>query len=530
MKLFKKIALSTVGAVMAIGVGIGAVFGNGLMKANALDETYTYVTGNGSGDGNVWTYDTGNFLMVHRKNGSSNNIASTYAELRVYASHSMEITPKVAGSMYITAVVVTASSSSYATAMSNATVVAGVDSAGASSHSGGSAAASVTTFDFSDVTNCGFVKFTLAAQSRTVSWKITYIDASAPVVPVEGISLNHDSVSVKATKTVTLTATVTPADATNSLVDWSSDDEAVATVVGGVVTGVAEGTATITATTRDGGFTADCEVTVLPEPVVEHAGTLADPYSVSDAILVAEDTGTTATTSSYYIRGFISLVKSVDTGTYGNAEFEIKDSLLDGEKFLVYRAFADDDGAAFTVESAKEIRVGYLATVYGKIVNYNNNTPETTQGTKNVSMTTHVHSIDKTQATADAASFAASFNDTMGDVCDLDGLTDTTNLTAAWNARKANFNALVEGAQYILKNAVADVEGSAIEQFVAKYTYIGSKYELDNFLDLDALNSSNKIVNDGLSFNNSIFVVIVLFGSLVTAVALRYYFLKKKEN
>ncbi|NLV28903.1 MAG: hypothetical protein GXY57_01900, partial [Erysipelotrichaceae bacterium] len=88
----------------------------------------------------------------------------------------------------------------------------------------------------------------------------------------------------------------------------------------------------------------------------------------------------------------------------------------------------------------------------------------------------------------------------------------------------------VEGAQYILKNAVADVEGSAIEQFVAKYTYIGSKYELDNFLDLDALNSSNKIVNDGLSFNNSIFVVIVLFGSLVTAVALRYYFLKKKEN
>ena len=60
----------------------------------------------------------------------------------------------------------------------------------------------------------------------------------------------------------TLTATVTPEDATNKKVCWSSDNEAVATVSeDGVVTAVAGGTAVITATTHDGLFTATCTVT-----------------------------------------------------------------------------------------------------------------------------------------------------------------------------------------------------------------------------------------------------------------------------
>lgn len=528
MKLFKRVGLFIMGAAVALTVGL-SIGVNTILETKADDETYTYVSRSRTGNGDQMVSESTNFIFTHKKNDSSSAIADTYAELRVYASHSMEITPKVAGSMYITAVVVTASSTSYATAMSNATVVAGVDSAGASSHSGGSAAASVTTFDFSDVTNCGFVKFTLAAQSRTVSWKITYIDASAPVVPVEGISLNHDSVSVKATKTVMLTATVTPADATNSLVDWSSDDEAVATVVGGVVTGVAEGTATITATTRDGGFTADCEVTVLPEPVVEHAGTLADPYSVSDAILVAEDTGTTATTSSYYIRGFISLVKSVDTGTFGNAEFEIKDSLLDGEKFLVYRAFADDAGAAFTVESAKEIRVGYLATVYGKIVNYNNNTPETTQGTKNFSMTTHVHSIDKTQATTDASSFAVSFNTAISGVCDANGNTNVGNLTTAWDLQKTAYSAMTEGARYVAQISLADASGSDLEKAIAKYVYVANKYSLEDFMVRDDVAGAH-IVSE-IPNNSTNILLIIIVGLIGTSVLVGYRLVnKKKEN
>lgn len=61
----------------------------------------------------------------------------------------------------------------------------------------------------------------------------------------------------------TLAATVTPENATNKKVRWTSDNETVATVSeDGVVTAVAGGTAVITATTHDGLFTATCTVTV----------------------------------------------------------------------------------------------------------------------------------------------------------------------------------------------------------------------------------------------------------------------------
>ncbi len=82
------------------------------------------------------------------------------------------------------------------------------------------------------------------------------------IVPVTGIELNLEDATIELGATATLVATITPDDATNKNVTWSSSDEAVATVVDGVVTAVGYGTATITATTEDGGLTATCEVLV----------------------------------------------------------------------------------------------------------------------------------------------------------------------------------------------------------------------------------------------------------------------------
>lgn len=86
--------------------------------------------------------------------------------------------------------------------------------------------------------------------------------ANVAPVPATGVTLDKTSASVKKDKTITLTATVAPADAANKNVTWSSDNESVATVSNGVVTGVATGSATITVTTEDGGYTASCMVTV----------------------------------------------------------------------------------------------------------------------------------------------------------------------------------------------------------------------------------------------------------------------------
>lgn len=81
-------------------------------------------------------------------------------------------------------------------------------------------------------------------------------------VDATGVTLDKPSASVKLGKNLTLTATVSPADATNKNVTWSSDNESVATVSDGVVTGVATGSALITVTTEDGSHTASCAVTV----------------------------------------------------------------------------------------------------------------------------------------------------------------------------------------------------------------------------------------------------------------------------
>lgn len=89
--------------------------------------------------------------------------------------------------------------------------------------------------------------------------KITVTDAS---VPATGIALDRTEAwlySNTSPRTVTLTATVTPTNSTDT-VTWSSSDETVATVENGVVTAVGNGTATITATA--GAFKATCTVYV----------------------------------------------------------------------------------------------------------------------------------------------------------------------------------------------------------------------------------------------------------------------------
>ncbi len=86
-------------------------------------------------------------------------------------------------------------------------------------------------------------------------------DGDDEKVAVTSVTLNQSTATVEAGKTVTLTATVAPADATNKTVSWTSSNTNIATVDGGVVTGVAAGEATITATADGKSATATITVT-----------------------------------------------------------------------------------------------------------------------------------------------------------------------------------------------------------------------------------------------------------------------------
>ena len=91
-------------------------------------------------------------------------------------------------------------------------------------------------------------------------------------VAVTGVSLNKQTLSLVEGGSETLTATVTPSNATNKAVSWSvswkSSDASVTTVDNnGKVTAVKAGSATITVTTTDGSKTATCTVTVTANSV-----------------------------------------------------------------------------------------------------------------------------------------------------------------------------------------------------------------------------------------------------------------------
>lgn len=81
------------------------------------------------------------------------------------------------------------------------------------------------------------------------------------VIPVESITLDQPSLTLLVGETYTLTATVTPDNASDKTVTWSSSNNGAAKVdQNGTVTGVAEGKAEITASA--GGKSTTCSVTV----------------------------------------------------------------------------------------------------------------------------------------------------------------------------------------------------------------------------------------------------------------------------
>ena len=93
----------------------------------------------------------------------------------------------------------------------------------------------------------------------------TTIEEAGDAVAVTGITLSPISATIEAKKSVQLTATVLPENATNKTVNWTSSNTSIATVSAeGRVRGIAEGTVTITATTAEGGFSKTASVEVTP--------------------------------------------------------------------------------------------------------------------------------------------------------------------------------------------------------------------------------------------------------------------------
>lgn len=178
----------------------------------------------------------------------------------------------------------------------------------------------------------------------------------------------------------------TLANANKLNVKYSSSDEKVATInEKGEVTLVAAGETNITAE-----FAGNDEyeaqsvtyaLTVKAASTVDIKNTPETAYTVAKALeLIEAGEGLDA---KVYVKGIISSIKSVDTGEWGNATYNISDNGKEEKVLVIYRGYylgAKDN--KFT--SADQIKVGDKVVVYGKLVNYN--------GTKEMNSGSYIYS------------------------------------------------------------------------------------------------------------------------------------------
>ena len=140
-------------------------------------------------------------------------------------------------------------------------------------------------------------------------------------IPVAGITVSPDELSLEINETKSLTATIIPEDASDKSYTWSSDKESVAIVdvSTGLVTAVGEGVTNITATSNDGNFTDECIITVV-SPVIPVTGIDVSPDELTlktgdTEVLIAIITPEDATDKSFSWSSGNESVAAVDASS-----------------------------------------------------------------------------------------------------------------------------------------------------------------------------------------------------------------------
>ncbi|MBR1782546.1 MAG: Ig domain-containing protein [Bacteroidales bacterium] len=136
-------------------------------------------------------------------------------------------------------------------------------------------------------------------------------------VRVSGVSVSPaDGAMVKVGETLQLSATVTPDNAYDKSVVWSSDNEPVATVsADGLVTAVSSGIANITATTVDNNKTAKLVITVPGLSLSETAVTVYSGYKASVTATMVPGTASASSLSVASSEETVAVADVAEDGT-----------------------------------------------------------------------------------------------------------------------------------------------------------------------------------------------------------------------
>ncbi|WP_226531101.1 Ig-like domain-containing protein [Microbacterium paraoxydans] len=186
-------------------------------------------------------------------------------------------------------------------------------------------------------------------------------------VPVEGVSIDAETVSLNVGERRPVAATVAPEDASDARLTWNSDTPSVATVSGGRITGVGEGTATITATSvADPGLSDTVTVTVADAeyPVVRLDAQLKDAANWSQSSVIAVDD------SGVVISG--QGVHGYEAERFGDAllQFDADFGAFDGG-WYGFQARSDQTG----LPAWQNSNTGYLAVIKEDVIEFQSWTP-----------------------------------------------------------------------------------------------------------------------------------------------------------
>ena len=122
-------------------------------------------------------------------------------------------------------------------------------------------------------------RYQMKAEYLPFIYNLTITDGEvSDILPIK-LELSKEKVTIAAGSTATISATITPKDATNQSLTWTSKDEKIATVKNGVISGLKEGKTTITAETVNGlkqsiavTVEKEAEVPIIKEEIKDESG------------------------------------------------------------------------------------------------------------------------------------------------------------------------------------------------------------------------------------------------------------------
>lgn len=126
-------------------------------------------------------------------------------------------------------------------------------------------------------------------------------------------------------------------------------------------------------------------------------GTINNPFNVAAAIIKCKEAGETATTDKYYVKGIANGDYTVSS--YKNIDIDLVDE-GSSETFKVYHCKGNNGK---DIPEGYQVKKGDVFIVYGPVVNYKGNTPETASGAFIVSINGNDPAGGSGEETADQA-------------------------------------------------------------------------------------------------------------------------------